>query len=117
MHEVSRNKVSSVTKLSSTDIELSQKIKVHYGGIYEVKISTDEADAIYTEPATYYAPPIPPPIEMKVIFFLLLILSLPLIGSGDVYSVYTPLYFGRLLPCKNPIARGRLMLGGKQDFD
>ncbi|KAK4886327.1 hypothetical protein RN001_002598 [Aquatica leii] len=64
--EKSTNKLSHHTKLESKDIELSYKLKVTYGGVYEVKVSTNVADAIYTPAVIYHAPPILAPREVRV---------------------------------------------------
>lgn len=45
---------------------MSSKLTITYGGIYEVKVATDQEGAIYTQPVVYNAPPILAPREVKV---------------------------------------------------
>ncbi|KAJ8960391.1 hypothetical protein NQ314_006081 [Rhamnusium bicolor] len=45
---------------------LSHVFNVSYGGIYDVSIATGQYNATYSKPVTYYAPPILPPFEIRV---------------------------------------------------
>ncbi|XP_050504150.1 sortilin-related receptor-like isoform X5 [Diabrotica virgifera virgifera] len=44
----------------------SYVFKVLHGGIYEVKVATDEPNAIYSKAVKYFAPAISPPVELRV---------------------------------------------------
>ncbi|CAG9863395.1 unnamed protein product [Phyllotreta striolata] len=44
----------------------SYVFNVLYGGVYEVKIATKVPGMIYSKPKVYHAPPISPPVEIKV---------------------------------------------------
>ncbi|KAF5282013.1 hypothetical protein FQA39_LY00537 [Lamprigera yunnana] len=64
--EKSTNKLSHHTKLESKETELTHKFKITYGGVYEVKVSTNVEDAVYTPSVIYHAPPILAPRELRV---------------------------------------------------
>lgn len=51
----------------TVDPELAQSYKINLGGKYEVRVSTYNEDAIPTNPAVYYAPPILPPHQVKIV--------------------------------------------------
>lgn len=55
-----------ITIDNTNNTELKHIAYGAYGGIYEIKVSTNSRDAIFSSPVTYVAPPILPPIEFKV---------------------------------------------------
>lgn len=55
-----------ITIDNTNNTELSHTAYGTYGGVYEIRVSTNVPNATFTSPFTYIAPPILPPIEFEV---------------------------------------------------